>query len=818
MSKTSSIQTVPDLLLTPGEIRQSGEPVSEGDETLAGDEVDSAGVCSPMWLVAGEPVTPMDWADVHAVFRGWFHVRTGGAVEIRLTGHGWYRASVDGSFVADGPPRFAAGHPEFEVIHLPLETGDHVLAVHVHALGVATRLVEAEAPPFLAVRILHGGLDVPVEWRCARLGAFRKTGRRLGCVLGWAEWCDTRLMPEGWELPEFDDGGWELPAGCSGHGRECTVGGAFVPSWEWKPARLGPIRHSVLPLDAVGDGLLVNMSMVHHDPPMNFLTRELSPADLPANGRWWRFELDCVRLGRPEIFADLPSGALVQIAYAEDLTHGRVSPYLKSGSGDNSCMMDTWIARGGPQTFTPLHPKGARFLEMHILADPSEIRLLRAAFIERCYYPEEPEGRFVCGDAMLDRIWDVGVRTLQSCAEDAITDNPARERGQWLGDAVGPGMDILAVAYSDWRPLVRGLRQAVQCAAPDGLLPAIFPGTREFLPSFATQWVSAILHFYRLSGDAGLLAGLYPAAVRNIKVLSGDRAPGGIKRNRKYWNFVDWGYVGAATVFCDGIEDAEMVDPALSLFYLGAMEALERWASLLGRGEDAAVWHREALALRGELRHAGGGHSSAVGFHEAVLRLKHGLYDADASRQALDFVCRHMLSCFPNDPDAPRLAGTDVENPRLITPFFMHYALPVLVEYGRMDFVLDQIRTCWGWMLGRGATTWYEVFDPRWSHCHQWSGCPTWILSRYVLGLHSRFDIAPRTFDVRVFPGSLEQATGRLPCPDGVPIDIRWERSGGTLQIEAASAAPFSVRIGDEEPLPPRTIHRMSVAPAGPAA
>lgn len=766
--------------------------------------------CLPIWLPAQESNPVVDRIDVHAAFRGRFRVHQGGTVEVRLCGYSWFVAWVDGSFIADGPPRFASGQLEFEALHLPLEGGEHVIAIHLHALGVTTRLVEEAVSPFLAVKILRDGKEVPVEWRCARLGGYQKTGRRLGCVLGWAEWSDTRAIPEGWELPGFDDRGWDhpavLPAACD-----------MTPSpTGWKAAKLGTLRRPRWTLQSTEGGLLVNMSIVHHDPPMNFITRQLVPADLPPDGRWWRFVLDRIRLGRPEIHLDLPAGALVQLAYAEDLTHGRVSPYLKSGGGDTSCMMDTWIARGGPQTFTPLHPKGGRFIELHILADPGKIRLLGASFCERCYYPEEPEGRFDCGDELLDRIWKVGVQTLQSCAEDAITDNPSRERGQWLGDAVGPGMDILAVAYSDWRPLVRGLRQAAQCAAPDGLIPAIFPGTREFLPSFSIQWVSAILRFHRLSGDSGLLAELYPAAVRNIRALAGDRAPGGLKRNRRYWNFVDWGYTGASTVFHDGMADEEMVDPALSLFYLGALESLEAWASGLGLAEDAMVWRKAALALRGELRLPGDGFIDTVGFHEAVLRLKHGLYHGVGVQNALDSVCRHILSCFPNDADAPRLAGTSVEDARLITPFFLHFALPVLVEYGRMDFVLGQMRTCWGWMLGRGATTWYEVFDPRWSHCHQWSGCPTWILSRYLLGLHNRFDIAARTFDLRVFPGSLTQVSGRIPCPDGVPVDVRWKRAGDTLEFEAESAVPFSLRLAGGEVLPPHLSHRLVAAPATP--
>ena len=99
-------------------------------------------------------------------------------------------------------------------------------------------------------------------------------------------------------------------------------------------------------------------------------------------------------------------------------------------------------------------------------------------------YGKQIEGAFSCSDELLNWIWSVGVETLRSCSEDVITDNPSRERGQWLGDVVGAGMDIPAVSYADMRPLKRGLLQAAECVGDDGMIPAIFPGTCLFLPSF----------------------------------------------------------------------------------------------------------------------------------------------------------------------------------------------------------------------------------------------------------------------------------------------------------------------------------------------
>lgn len=76
------------------------------------------------------------------------------------------------------------------------------------------------------------------------------------------------------------------------------------------------------------------------------------------------------------------------------------------------------------------------------------MRFLEERFVERSYY-DRPEGRFACGDTLLERIWNTGIETYKACSEDALIDNPTRERGQWLGDVGIVGMEIGAAGFSD---------------------------------------------------------------------------------------------------------------------------------------------------------------------------------------------------------------------------------------------------------------------------------------------------------------------------------------------------------------------------------
>lgn len=734
----------------------------------------------------------VDHSDGHALLRGHFTLPQDGLVTIRHLGASMYRIWVDGSLFDEGPVRFDVSHPEFLVKSISLPAGEHVIAVHGHSHGVTTRLLSCEIPGFFLAKVeTENGCLLPVSWKGLATNAYHKTRRRIGCVLGPVEWCDTRLLPAGWTTPEFDEEKWT---------DVCKVD---LKLGTLADTALGEIALRRRSLEKVGEGKLVNQSPVDHDPPMNFVTRDLVISNLPADGIWQRFDLGRVQLGRPLLRVRAPSDTLLQCAYAECLTHGRVSPYLKSGSGDNSCMMDTWILSGGTQTLEPLQAKGTRFLEIHMVGNcPEEFSIEEVGWTERSSYPDEPVGRFVCNDDLLNRIWMTGVETLRSCAEDAITDNPHRERGQWLGDAVGAGMDILSVSYPDWRPLERGLIQAAQCARKDGLIPAVFPGTREYLPSFAIQWVAAIPHYYQIGGDKRLLARLYDSAVRTIESFESDREPLGLRTNPKHWNFIDWGYRGSATVFLAGMKDDAGFDPALSLMYLGALRALAAWAGWIGK--DSSKWETTAAKIAErytrhleECAKEDAACWETMGFHTTALALVQKVVPQENVPAAVAFLKKHLQSCFPNNPSAQRLSGTTVESDQLITPFFLHHVLPVLVDHGEMDFVLGQIRTCWGWALDSGLTTWPEVFDIRWSHCHQWSGCPTWILSRYALGLFPRFDLGQNVFELNLHPGDLKFAEGRLPLyASNDHVEIAWKRTDAkTISFKLRSSRPISLLL-----------------------
>jgi len=732
-----------------------------------------------LWLA---DIKPED-GDYHVAFRREITLSTDEEVEIRILGASWFIAWLDGAWLAEGPARFSYGYPEYQILRQRLGAGRHVLAVQVHAEGAETRIV-GNIPPFLWCEVLVGGKPVFGRWKSLRLEGYSPKVRRINALLGWIDWCDTRTIPADWPAVGFDDSGWKEPVT------------AAIPISTPAPLSSAEVRRFIHPARAVAEGRFVEIFGYDKDSPAaRFFLRDLTPPSLPPQGVWRRYDLGRVRLMRPWFGLDLPAGAVVEFAYCESLQHDRVCPWISLSTSD-SCNLDHFVARGGPQEFFPHGPRGGRFVEVHIVAPPDQVKFVREEFVERGYYGEA-EGAFACDDALLNRIWATGVETHRACAEDALTDTPTRERGQWAGDVVTVGMEIAGVAFADLRLCRRGLHQCAQSARADGLVAGMCPGQDIYLSTYAAQWVSACVHYRELTGDRALLEELFGAAERNIAAFEGFRTPEGIA-DAIGWAFVDWGYV----------RNPGPSDMAVNLHYLVALHDMRRWCDVLGRADRAAYYAHLAASVSATIgsyfaaeRGRGGDAWDRIGYHRALLGLKLGFFAGDEVPSCVAFVKAHILRCFPNDPTGPRLSDPAANNPRLITPYFAHFALPELIERGEMDFVLDQYRKCWGWSLSDGRTTWIEVFDTRWSHCHQWAGCPTWQLSRYLLGLRPNFDLGERHYRFVLTPGSLTRAEGRIPLPgrtDGVSVS--WERGEGGIRYSIVTPVPIFLHLGAQRP------------------
>ena len=725
-----------------------------------------------LWL----PEYPEDQKDVRVGFRGQIRGETGLA-EIRISGAGWFNLWVDGIFLGDGPTRYPETAPEYQVFKIP--PGSTTIAVEVQDIGEGTQR-HPVSKPFLACIVTEDGKRRDVSWKCLRLPGWRSGAMRIGPGHAYADWCDLREALTGWNEPGFDDSAWQEPVAVE----------RFMAAWH-PPADLG-VRQIPATVREIGRGVFAHTyCWGAEEQPLQFFLRELENHRHPIDGVWRRYDIGRVRLGRPDFVIDAPAGSIVEFGYAEHLRQGRVGPFF-GYRGGTTCNMDHYVAPGGPQRYFPSVPKGCRFLEVHVFGQPDAIHVIGESYLERVYFGV-PEGSFACDDPLLEKIWATGIETLRGCAEDAVTDCPTRERGQYVGDTLSVGMEIGRVAWSDLALFRRALVQAAGSARADGLIAGCFPGWQLYLPTYSLQWISAAVRFHELSGDKDLLVDLFPAAEANLRAFERFWTAGGLQGSQAMdesgmgWIFVDWGYAIGAP------------DPALNLHYLLGLRSFLTWSQRIGKSAPHTAARADLVEsvcrkLIDGMVEAGGW--ERAGYHCTVLALAANLVEPARIAPAIGFLKTHIGNCFPNNPDAPRVAHIESKSSQVLTPYFFHFAAPVLIRHGEFAFVLEQYRKCWGWMLDQGVTTWMEVFDDRWSHCHHWSGCPTWQLSHFVLGLNRRFDLGANHYQFSFVASPLTRAQGCL--PEG--ISISWERSSAGILYRIETAGPITLHPGPHAP------------------
>jgi len=135
-----------------------------------------------------------------------------------------------------------------------------------------------------------------------------------------------------------------------------------------------------------------------------------------------------------------------------------------------------------------------------------------------------------------------------------------------------------------------------------------------------------------------------------------------------------------------------------------------------------------------------------------------------------------------------------------IQSFWAHFLHKALRKVGMYQAMVEHIRWGWGTMLEKGATTWWEVWDPpayTFSKCHSYAATPAYDLSTDILGV---YPTAPgfTKFRVEPHPVDLEWAKGIFPSVAGdIPVSWKWEDDGFELTVEVPSGTEAEIVLPD---------------------
>lgn len=424
------------------------------------------------------------------------------------------------------------------------------------------------------------------------------------------------------------------------------------------------------------------------------------------------------------------------------------------------------IIETGFLSMPEIGPSGFRFCRIDLIDPNTKIsfKTVKGIFT---YRELEYKGSFRCNDERLNEIWGVGAYTVHLNMQEYVWDGIKRDRLVWIGDMHPETSTIQAVFGYD-----ESVPKSLDLARDETPLPGFMSG----ISSYSLWWVLIHHGWYMQNGDKEYLEEQRDY-LKSLLIQFSQYIDEEGREQLPPTRFLDWPSHGNDEAFHAGLHSL------LRLSLLRGAELLEE----LGENETAAMCRERADIL-----------------------LKH-VPDPNHNKQAAALMALADIAPAEEMNDKVIKVG----GARNLSTFFGYYILQAQALANDMVGALDNIRTYWGGMLDRGATTFWEDFNIEWlegsgridelvpegvkdlhgdfgnfcykgfrhSLCHGWASGPTAFMSGYVLGIQV---LKPGCEEIRIKPdlGDLEWAEGTYPTPMGI-IWVRHEKNqDGTIKTE----------------------------------
>jgi hypothetical protein len=518
-----------------------------------------------------------------------------------------------------------------------------------------------------------------------------------------------------------------------------------------------------------------------------------------ADGEFVVYDFGTEVVGRAEIDVEGPAGAILDVAWSEDVDEDSGVVSVRRGMR----RADRLILRGERQTVRFFNRRTLRYLELVARNGEGELKIRRLGIHAT---GAEPPALPEADDADLSATMTLIGRTLRCCLQHTLEGSPAREAEQSI-----PAAYLLAQAERTFygRTVLgeQALRGFAEDQHEDGFFRSIVPaGTVHTVPDWNLLWIIWLAEHVAWTGDKPLAAELLPVAGKCIDWTAQFHDTNGLLENkgdrRPWWLFVDLSPI-----------DKRGEVTAWQALYARALRAAAYVADVAGNEETAehslaearTVCERASERLWDDARglfvdtrlfeHLSPGASPASNYY--------ALYGGLASDEQADRLLGNLWK------------GTAAEaadwGPRQ-NPYVKYFALEALLERGQAERALTMIRTYWGAMAKAGLATVPEIFplprgrdgDGRDGHvegpyarqpppvlCHGWGVHPAALVAKWILGVQP----AGPGFEpllLAPMPGDLTNLSGRAWTPKGpVEVAIGRDDRGRRIRITVPGEMPY---------------------------
>jgi len=401
-------------------------------------------------------------------------------------------------------------------------------------------------------------------------------------------------------------------------------------------------------------------------------------------------------------------------------------------------------------------------------------------------YADLPDkGSFSCSDTLVNKIYAIAAYTLHLSTREFFVDGIKRDRWVWSGDAYQSY--LMNYYLMNDNETVKRTMYALRGKDP-------VTGHINTIMDYSFYWFMGIYDYYLYTGDKSFILQSYPRMQSLMEYCLGRRNKNGLMEGMPGdWIFIDW---------ADGLRK----DGELSFEQLLLCRSLETMAICAGIANDSKTgseYSKLSAALRKKL--------FDYYWNENKQALVHTRVDGTASDNVTRYA--NMFAIFfdyftgAQKQAVKKSVLLNDSIQKITTPYMRFYELEALCAMGEQAYVLKQMKDYWGGMLQLGATSFWELYNPREkgvaqyamygrpfgkSLCHAWGASPIYLLGKYYLGIKP---LTPgyATYAVEPMLGGLQWMEGKTPTPAGnidlycstSLIKIKSPVGTGTLKIKS---------------------------------
>jgi alpha-L-rhamnosidase len=574
-------------------------------------------------------------------------------------------------------------------------------------------------------------------------------------------WKSSEKATEGWEKPAFSDASWKAVQSIGGveSSIELFQWNADAGMYDWPGYDgISPfLAHKKIIAEKIvssyeGRSRFVGLAGLV---PIGMGEAHFSVKYVADAGDAPSLLLDFGRevTGRLEVESDTDAPVQLTFQYGESESEALKAPYL----GVNLLTIAPHGVGHGSKT-------AFRYVKLRFVSGPPEMRF-KSIHVDHIFYPVKYEGSFESSDAQLNRIWETGAYTAHLCMQDGLWDASKRDRGRWSGDNDISARVIDAVFGEHY--LIEDTEDRLIGEAP-------VTQHVNGIPGYSSYWFTTVAEYYRHTGSKEFLAREHDRAVQLLEHIDAEFDERDLYVNKtKVWLYVDW----SPELNGDTPESRRASEFE---FYRGYREGAFLLREM-GDATNADKYERRAAAIK-------------VAADKYLLDPATGTYGPRWQTNAMavlsgvatpdqyDAIWKNVLS----------QVGHTKYSGLIISPYYNYYVISAMAKMGHRKEALDWIRMYWGGMIGEGATSFWEAYDPSWykedfhaslqsdnrsgyfvSLAHGWSSGPTAWLMEEVLGIHAT-GAGFSTVDIHPDLMGLKWARGAEPTPHGLlKVDVK---------------------------------------------